>query len=95
MIDVKNKDLLKLAEGIKPDSKRRVLLPKQLIKEGVVYHVYANDQGQIVLDPQVTIPASEVWLYQNKEALELVRQGLADAAEGRLSEVDLKAHRRN
>ena len=91
MIDVKDKNLLKLAEGIKPDSKRRVLLPKQLIKEGVVYHIYANDQGQIVLDPQVTIPASEAWLYQNKEALEMVRQGLSDAAEGKLSEVDLKA----
>ena len=91
MIDIKDKNLLKLAEGIKPDSKRRVLLPKQLIKEGVVYHIYANDQGQIVLDPQVTIPASEAWLYQNKEALEMVRQGLSDAAEGKLSEVDIKA----
>jgi len=91
MIDIKEKDLLKLAEGIKPDSKRRVLLPKQVIKEGVLYHIYANDKGQIVLDPQVTIPASEAWLYQNKDALALVHQGLSDAAEGRLSEVDLKA----
>lgn len=91
MIDIKDDELLKLADGVKPDAKRRVLLPKQLIKEGVAYHVYANSQGQIVLDPQITIPASEAWLYQNKDALALVRQGLSDAAEGILSEVDLKA----
>ncbi len=35
------------------------------------------------------IPSSEAWLYKNKEALESVRRGLKDAAEGRVSKLDL------
>jgi len=35
------------------------------------------------------IPASEVWLFQNKEALESVMEGLEDASEGRISELNL------
>lgn len=35
------------------------------------------------------IPSSEAWLYKNKEALESVHKGLKDAAEGRVSKLDL------
>lgn len=35
------------------------------------------------------IPSSEMWLYKNKEALESVHRGLKDAAEGRISRLDL------
>ncbi len=35
------------------------------------------------------IPASEAWLYKNKEALESVRRGLKDAAEGRISKCNI------
>jgi hypothetical protein len=48
-----------------------------------------NSFGQIVLDPQVTIPASELWLFNNPAALASVQRGLADAAQGKLSKVDL------
>jgi len=34
-------------------------------------------------DPQVSDPASEVWLYRNPKALASVRQGLQEAAEGK------------
>ena len=34
------------------------------------------------------IPASEVWLYKNKEILESVRRGLKDAAKGRISKLN-------
>ncbi|MBE0431662.1 MAG: hypothetical protein IBX67_07530 [Dehalococcoidia bacterium] len=78
-----------VAASVKPDAKKRVVLPKALVEEGVTYHIYANKFGQIVLDPQVTIPASEVWLFKNPEALGSVQRGLADAAEGRVSKVDL------
>ena len=87
---LKDEKFLKVAEGIKPDAKKRVLLPKAVVKEGVVYHVYTNSQGQIVLDPQVTIPASEAWLYKNEDALALVRQGLSDAVNNRVSRVNLE-----
>jgi hypothetical protein len=79
----------KVADGIKPDAKSRVLLRKVQMQEGVSYHIYHNSIGQILLDPQVTIPASEIWLFNNPKALASVRRGLSDAAKGRVSKVDL------
>lgn len=78
-----------IAKGVKPDSKKRVVLPKALVQEGITYHIYHNRIGQIILDPQVTIPASEAWLFNNSDALALVRRGLSDAAQGKVSKVDL------
>ncbi len=59
-----------------------MILPKALIKEGITYHIYINSVGQIVLDPQVTIPASELWLFENKEALASVDRGMAESMDG-------------
>ncbi len=69
---------------VQPDSKKRVVL-KRVKNPGKSYRVYQNASGQILLDPLVTIPAAEAWLYKNKEALASVRQGLKEAAEGKLS----------
>ena len=87
---IKDEKLVRIAEGVKPDSKKRVVLPKALVREGITYHIYGNSDGQIVLDPQVTIPASEAWLFENTDALALVRQGLSDATQNRVSKIDLK-----
>jgi len=76
---------------VKPDTKKRVVLPKALRQEGVIYHIYSNSFGQIVLDPQVTIPASELWLFDNPDALASVKRGLSDAAQGSVSKVNLDA----
>ncbi|MHB8085439.1 MAG: hypothetical protein ACYDHZ_06415 [Dehalococcoidia bacterium] len=81
----------KIAENVKPDAKRRVVLHTIHVREGVTYHIYENSLGQIVLDPQVSIPAYEAWLYENPEALSLVRQGLNDVKEGRVSRIDLNS----
>lgn len=81
----------KVADGVKPDAKRRVVLQGVQIQEGVIYHIYKNTIGQIILDPQVTIPASEIWLFNNPKALSSVMRGLSDAAQGRVSKVDLDA----
>jgi len=88
---IRDEDYTKVAESVKPDPKRRVVLPKSLVGEGITYHIYRNSSGQIILDPQITIPASEAWLFNNPDALALVRQGLSDAAQGRVSKVDLNA----
>jgi hypothetical protein len=85
---IKDDELKRVAEGVKPDAKKRVLLPGSLIREGVTYHIYVNSAGQILLDPQVMVPASEAWLFRDREALESVRRGIADAAEGRVSKID-------
>ena len=79
----------KMADSVKPDVKRRVVLQGIPIQEGVTYHIYKNSIGQIVLDPQVCIPASEIWLFNNPEALASVRRGLKDASQGKVSKVQL------
>jgi hypothetical protein len=81
----------KVADSVKPDAKRRVVLQKVQVQEGVSYHIYRNSLGQILLDPQVTIPASEAWLFNNPKVLASVRRGLAEAARGRVSKVDLNS----
>jgi hypothetical protein len=86
---IKNLDFVKIADSIKPDAKRRVVLHGVPAQDGVSYHIYRNSIGQIVLDPQVTIPASEAWLFNNPEALSSVKRGLSDAEQGRVSKVDL------
>ena len=92
MVDIiRDKELKRIAESVKPDSKKRVVLPKVLVGEGITYHIYSNSLGQIVLDPQVTIPASELWLFNNPDAIASVRRGLSDAAQGRVSKVDIDA----
>ncbi|MCX6002757.1 MAG: hypothetical protein NTY79_09575 [Chloroflexi bacterium] len=86
---IKDQVFEKIADSVKPDTKKRVVLQHVQIKEGVTYHIYQNSLGQIVLDPQVTISASEAWLFNNPEALMSVRRGLVDAAEGRVSKIDM------
>jgi len=41
-----------------------------------------------LLKPVVEIPASELWLYQNKEALGNVQNGLKDISEGKISKLN-------
>jgi hypothetical protein len=79
---IKNTNFTGIARDVKPDAKKRVVLPKALVGEGITYHVYANSAGQIVLDPQVTIPASELWLFENKEALASIDTGMAESING-------------
>jgi len=75
--------LEKLANGVKPDAKKRIVLPRAVAEEGVTYDIYRNDLGQIILDPQVRVPAYEAWLFKNPEALAAVKQGLVESAQGR------------
>ena len=81
---IKNEDFQKVAEGVKPDTRKRIVLPKSSIQKGVTYHIYRNSVGQIVLDPHVTIPASELWLFENEEALALVDRGMLESVKGQL-----------
>lgn len=74
-----------LARDVRPDAKRRVTLGKALadLGEGIRFDVYRNSSGQIILDPQVSIPAAEAWLYHNPAALAAVRRGIQEAGEGK------------
>lgn len=76
--EMKDAELTIVAKSVKPDSKKRVILPKSLVREGITYHICLNQRGQIILDPQVTIPESELWLFENKELLALVDRGMLE-----------------
>jgi len=90
VIKIRDENFIERSDKVvKPDPRRRVSLPKTLVSEGVMYKIYSNSMGQIMLDPQVTIPASELWLFQNKKALASIKRGFADAAEGRVSKINL------
>ena len=77
---IRGSELTRISANVKPDSKRRVVLPRSLVKKDSMFHIYCNKLGQIVLDPQVTIPASEAWLFEDKNALASVDKGMAEAA---------------
>jgi hypothetical protein len=50
--------------------------------------IYKNEAGEILLKPVVEIPASELWLFQNKEAFENVQKGIKEISEGKISRID-------
>jgi len=86
---IKDNNFKDVAKNVRPDAKKRVVLPKALVSGDITYHIYSNSLGQIVLDPQITIPASEAWLFSNPDVLASVRRGLSDAAKGKVSKVDV------
>ncbi len=66
------------------DAKHRVGLGKMLGGQVTSFRVYRNAHGQIILDPMVSVPAHEAWLFKNPRAVRLVEKGLDDARQGRL-----------
>lgn len=82
------REMNQIATGLRLDNKHRICLTKALKKlenvasGDVFFNVFINKENQIVLDPQVAVPAKEAWLFQNKEALESVKQGLEESAKG-------------
>jgi hypothetical protein len=82
-IIIKDNKLTRISGIVKPDAKRRVVLPATaLAGKEIVYHVYTNLAGQIILDPQVTISASEAWLFENGAALSSIDRGMAESNNG-------------
>ena len=79
---IKNPDFQLVTEFAQPDAKKRLSLGEAL-GESTAYNIYKNSLGQLILDPVKTIPASEMWLYENTQALASVKQGLRESAEGK------------
>ena len=61
------------------DSKNRISLSRLLRFKGVS-SVKASmmENGDILLKPMASIPAREIWLYQNDEAAASVKRGLSE-----------------
>jgi len=73
-----------IPKTVRPDTKGRIALGA--LSKGVSsFLVTETDDHKIILEPYAEIPAREKWLFDNKTALESVKQGIKDAASGRVS----------
>ena len=80
---IKDQNLVRAGKPVMPDSRKRVVLPKAAVQEGITYFVYYNSIGQIVLDPQASIPASELWVFENKDILASIDRGVRESLNGK------------
>ena len=67
---------------VRPDNKGRITLG-DLAKNISGFRLTIDAKHRIILEPMVEVPAHEKWLFENKEALKQVQQGLKDAAAGK------------
>jgi hypothetical protein len=70
------------------DDRNRLTLG-ELLEGAKRVRLYRNRRGEMLLQPVVEIPASEAWLFQNREALESVRKGLEEASKGKVTKLNL------
>ena len=75
--------MVRVGKPVTPDSRKRVVLPKAVVKEGITYFIYHNSAGQIILDPQASIPASELWIFENKDVLASIDRGIRESLGGK------------
>ena len=93
MIDLQN-DIIKINDEFQEidtrtiDNRNRLTIGELALGFNRV-RIYKNQLGEILIKPVVEIPASELWLFQNKEAFENVQKGLKDMSEGKISKLDL------
>lgn len=69
---------------LRPDSKCRISLSK--MSEGIssFQAIYDEETHKILLEPYAEIPLQEMWLFENEEALQSVRKGLAQSSKAQL-----------
>ena len=79
---IKDSDFELITEFAQPDAKKRLSLGDALAG-ATAFNIYRNPLGQLILDPVKAVPASEMWLYENAQALASVKQGLRESAEGK------------
>ena len=75
---MQEQDFQVVKEVTQSDSRGRLTLG-QIVK-GKSYRVMINDEGQILLDPVVSISERELWLWQNPDALASVKRGIEQAS---------------
>jgi hypothetical protein len=66
------------------DARKRISLAK-LLPEYEVCSFRAYTEGdKIILEPMAEIPARELWLYKNPQAMKEVQEGLQQSKEGKV-----------
>ena len=71
-------DFRVLKDIIRLDERDRITLGN--LAKSKTYKVMINDAGQILLNPVVTVPEPELWLWQNSSALAAVGRGIEQLA---------------
>lgn len=66
------------------DARKRVSLAKLLPDYEVCSFRAYTEGDKIILEPMAEIPAHELWLYKNPQALKDVQEGLQQSKEGKL-----------
>ena len=78
---------------IQMDDKYRICLGSFLSKEErehlSSFRVSRQEDGKIVLDPVVEIPARDHWIYKNPEALASLMRGIEDVKNGRIVDMNI------
>ncbi len=69
------------------DSRNRITIG-EIIRTSKRVKLYKNKLGEILIKPLIEIPASEMWLFKNNEALKNVENGLKDMSERKISKVE-------
>ena len=87
------KNILKITDsfeeiGTRTVDERNRLTVGEILKGCKRIRLYRNVSGEVLLQPIAEIPASELWLLRNPEALNEVREGLRDASQGKVSRLD-------
>ncbi len=88
------KEMFMLVDTRPLDSKHRITLVGRLQKlltskmKIDSYQVFVGKEGDILLRPAVSIPSSEAWAYRNTKVIGKIRQGLKEAAEGKIEKID-------
>ena len=65
---------------IRPDARGRMTLGSAA--QDADYRVLVNEKGQILLDPVVSIPASEAWLWKSPALRASMERALSQAEAG-------------
>lgn len=72
------------------DNKQRICLTRVLTRDEKdlfsSFRVY-REGGKIVLEPVVSVPEKDHWIYKDPEALASLMRGIRDAEEGRVHDL--------
>jgi hypothetical protein len=66
------------------DARKRVSLAKLLPNYEVCSFKAYTEGDKIILEPMAEIPARDLWLYRNPQALQEVREGLEQSKAGKV-----------
>ena len=69
---------------LRVDSKGRICVGKLIDASVSSFRAFIDADHRIILEPYVEIPYREQWLYENPEALDLVRRGIEESAQGKI-----------